>query len=376
MASIQSKKNKAGKKVYYVVVSLAGKHKWIKAGTLKDAKLLKKALESQSEQERRSRLGISARDRRIDEFLQEYLDTIRLRAAPSTAKRYKAVFNTFITFLSMFHPNVSSLTEITPEIIESYQKRRLESEDLKKTVEAGNPHGRKSKLLPKPQTVNYEVTVLRSALIHAHDRDLIPSVPTRKVKPLKVVNRKTAQILSIEECQRFLSVAEEMGQRRKRMRVFALAFRFMLNTGLRSGELCNLTWDDVDLDTGSIQIRAKEGWTPKSYAREFFLNQAGMDVLKKVGGREGYVFKNLSGGRLDNDDLRQALIKIAKEAGFEGMTRVHDLRHTFNSLMQMAGVDPATMGKILGHKDIETTMIYTHQTREHLKRSAEKVRIE
>ena len=39
----------------------------------------------------------------------------------------------------------------------------------------------------------------------------------------------------------------------------------------------------------------------------------------------------------------------------------------------MNGVDPATMGRILGHKDIETTMIYTHQTQDHLKRSIEKV---
>ncbi len=41
--------------------------------------------------------------------------------------------------------------------------------------------------------------------------------------------------------------------------------------------------------------------------------------------------------------------------------RVHDLRHTFNSLMQMNGVDPAALGKILGHIDIEPTMICTHQ---------------
>jgi len=43
--------------------------------------------------------------------------------------------------------------------------------------------------------------------------------------------------------------------------------------------------------------------------------------------------------------------------------------------MQMNGVDPATMGKILGYKDIETTMIYTHQTQEHLKRSIGKIDI-
>jgi site-specific recombinase XerD len=69
-------------------------------------------------------------------------------------------------------------------------------------------------------------------------------------------------------------------------------------------------------------------------------------------------------------------VQDADLAGFKDLTRVHDLRHTFNSLMQMNGVDPATMGKILGHKDIETTMIYTHQTQEHLRKSIGKIDIE
>jgi site-specific recombinase XerD len=122
-----------------------------------------------------------------------------------------------------------------------------------------------------------------------------------------------------------------------------------------------------------MKIQPKEGWTPKSYSREFFLNQTSIDLLKTIPKSEDYIFRSESGHQLDPDSVRIALIKIAKAADLHGLTRVHDLRHTFNSLMQMNGVDPATMGKILGHKDIETTMIYTHQTAEHLKRCIEKV---
>jgi len=78
---------------------------------------------------------------------------------------------------------------------------------------------------------------------------------------------------------------------------------------------------------------------------------------------------------LDNDGLRKALIKVAHAAGFKDLTRVHDLRHTFNSLMQMNGVDAGTITKILGHRDISTTQIYTHQTQEHMKRSIGKIAI-
>ncbi len=63
------------------------------------------------------------------------------------------------------------------------------------------------------------------------------------------------------------------------------------------------------------------------------------------------------------DTLRRALIKVAKVAENYSLIRVHDLRHTLNSLVQMNGVDPATMGKSLGHQDIETTMIYSSNAR-------------
>ncbi len=376
MSSVQSKRGGVGKKTFYVVVSVAGKRKWLKAGTLKDAQALKKKIDSMASIERLERLGIATREKRIDNFFQEYLDNVRLRTSPNTTKRYRAVLNTFITFLKMFHPSLTHLAQIRQETLESYQKQRLESVELKRAADSGNCYNRKEKVLPKPQTVNYEVSVLRSVFVWAHEREMIPSVPTKKVKPLRVSSRKQARLLSSDECKHFLKTARELSKMDSGFKVYASAFKFLLNTGLRSGELTNLTWNDVDLKTGLMKIRPKEGWTPKSYSREFFLNEAALDVISKLRDDSlSYVFVDESGHQLDNDALRNALIKVAKAAGFKDLTRVHDLRHTFNSLMQMNGVDPATMGKILGHKDIETTMIYTHQTQEHLKRSIEKIDI-
>ena len=60
MASIQCKKSKSGKRTYYVVDSIAGKHKWIKAGTLKDARQLKRHLEGLEKSQRMEKLGVSA----------------------------------------------------------------------------------------------------------------------------------------------------------------------------------------------------------------------------------------------------------------------------------------------------------------------------
>lgn len=321
------------------------------------------------------KLGLTGRHKRIDHFFQEYTDHVKLRTAPNTVKRYRAALNAFIAFLKLFHPNLKYLHQIKPEIIESYQKQRLESIELKIAADGEKPGNHKNKQLPKPQTVNYEVGVLRSAFVWAHDRELIPNVPTKKVKPLKPKPGKQARLLTPDECQLFLKTARQMAKESRRLRPYSKAFQFLLNTGLRSGELCNLTWHDIDLDTGLIKIQPKEGWTPKSYSRQFYLNETALKVLRSVE-RDGiWIFKNSSRGQLDTDDLRRALIKVARQCGFDDLTRVHDLRHTFSSHMLMNGVDPGTMAAILGHRSYDVTMIYTHQTQEHLKKSIEKVRI-
>lgn len=358
-----------------MVVSVYGKHKWVKAGSQKEARILKSKIESLENSQRLEKLGIAPHDRRIDNFFQEYADNVKLRTSANTAKRYLGVLNTFIVFLKMFHPHVRYLSQIKPEHIESYQKQRLESIELKTAADGEKPGNHANKKLPLPQTVNYEVSVLRSAFMWAYDRELIARVPTKKVKPLREKPKRQARVLTPKECKLFLVTCRKMARQDSRLKVFCQIFKFLLNTGLRSGEICNLTWHDVNLETGLMKIQPKEGWTPKSYSRQFFLNEMCLDLLKSIEYQEGTVFRNQSGNQLDTDEIRRALIKVAKEAGLEGLTRVHDFRHTFNSLMQMNGVDPATMGRILGHRDIETTMIYTHQTEEHLKKSIEKVGI-
>ena len=249
MASIQAKKGKNGKKTYYVVVSVQGKHRWIRAGTQQQAKILKREIESLQESQKIEKLGLTRTEKRTDDFFTEYVEYVTVRTSPGTVKRYRAAINAFLAFLNIFHPRMHRLSQVKQEHIEEYQLRRLDSIELKSAADGDKNGNHKTKKLPKPQTVNFEVGVLRSAFLWALDREWISTVPTKKVKKLRPVPKKKARLLTPQEC------------------------KFLLNTGLRSGELCNLTWNDVDLSTGLIQIQAKPGWTPKSYARDFFLNE-------------------------------------------------------------------------------------------------------
>ncbi|MFH1372217.1 MAG: hypothetical protein ABII79_00245 [bacterium] len=131
MASIHHKKGKGGKKVYYVVVAAGPTRKWLKAGALRDARVLKQQIEEMKNSERVEKLGLVSRNRRIDSFFQDYADYVKLRSAPNTHKRYKAAINAFIAFLTLFHPRLKNLAQVTPAVIEDYQQKRLESIELR-----------------------------------------------------------------------------------------------------------------------------------------------------------------------------------------------------------------------------------------------------
>ena len=56
----------------------------------------------------------------------------------------------------------------------------------------------------------------------------------------------------------------------------------------------------------------------------------------------------------------------ARRAGLKGVC-IHSLRHTFASHLVMAGVDLATVQKLMGYRDIKTTLRYAHLAPDHLK---------
>ena len=61
--------------------------------------------------------------------------------------------------------------------------------------------------------------------------------------------------------------------------------------------------------------------------------------------------------------IRNAFLLACNRAGIKNL-RFHDLRHTFATRLVLAGVDLATVSKLLGHSSITMTMRYSHPTPE------------
>lgn len=134
----------------------------------------------------------------------------------------------------------------------------------------------------------------------------------------------------------------------------AIAMLFAVETGLRSGEICNLKWEDVWIDerTGRYYIHVTDSKT-KSGIRDVPLSSRARDLVKQlqqVPNATEYVF-NLTSA------IRDALFRKARDkAGLGGFT-FHDLRATAATRLSQK-LDPRELAKVLGHRGLGQIMVY------------------
>jgi integrase len=155
-------------------------------------------------------------------------------------------------------------------------------------------------------------------------------------------------------------------------------------SGARRGEMLALTWPDVNLEAGAITIsksleQTKKGLRVKETkgrnSRAVALPQDAIDALKRVKASQdesrvmygsdyrsdlNLVFCHPDGDYIRPDTVTKAVRRIAKRAGFKGVS-LHTLRHSHGSQLLSAGVPLPAVSRRLGHTNIYVTAtVYAH----------------
>jgi len=157
---------------------------------------------------------------------------------------------------------------------------------------------------------------------------------------------------------------EELKKFFKACNPFQLAvFKTLLMAGLRKQELEGLTWDDVDFEVGTLKVSAKPGFSPKTWEeRTIEIPAKVLSILKKLPRKSEWVFANGNGNRYTHmwDDCQT----IAEKAGVKD-AHPHKFRATYATKLLQNGVDLKTVQKLLGHKNLESTMRYLAKAKSH-----------
>ena len=215
-----------------------------------------------------------------------------------------------------------------------------------------------------PITANRSFALLSVAFKKAEDWEYL----TPRSNPCTGVNKykenKKQRFLSDAELKRLEESLIEQQKLQPASYCTVNAIFMILYTGCRVSEILNLKWENVHLQDSYIHLpdtKTGEGARP--------LNQKAIDLLSSMTLKEGnpYVFYGKVPGQ-PVVEIKTAWKTILKRAGIKDF-RIHDLRHSFASFALKKGVPLVHVSKLLGHRNIATTMRYAHLELEQLKES-------
>lgn len=249
---------------------------------------------------------------------------------------------------------------------------RLTPADIQTAIQHWGTHradGKAGTLAPR--TVAHAWQVLHGGLSLAVQWKIIATNPADYVI-LPRIRRPRPHWWTPEETQRFLAATE--GTR------WHLAWRLVLETGLREGEVLGLRWEDVDWDRGWLVVRRavdprgqEEAPKTERGVRLLALDDAMVAVLRQAHAAApgDWVVGTRHNTPVRPRNLARAFTAAQKAAGVP-LIRFHDLRHTNASLLLEAGTDPKIVSERLGHSSVAFTMdTYVHARTELQRPAAE-----
>ncbi|MDR1160272.1 MAG: tyrosine-type recombinase/integrase, partial [Syntrophomonadaceae bacterium] len=177
-----------------------------------------------------------------------------------------------------------------------------------------------------------------------------------------------------EEVETLIQTPDEKLTLGKRDRAI---MELLYSSGLRVSELVSLNVRDLGTGKGYLRVRGKgdkERIVPVGKAAidsiNNYVNGGRGFLLKKSGAaiEEPALFLNKFGTRISVRSIRNIINKYAEISSLKQKVHPHMLRHSFATHLLSAGADLRSVQELLGHVKISTTQIYTHLSKEEIKK--------
>lgn len=256
--------------------------------------------------------------RTVEEVLLEYLNHLGDTPAGERARHAaKPLYQHF-----------QGQTTIAPEQIVAYRRNRNRA----------------------PATIRKELSVLSAAFNYCR-RDLGWGIENPLAGRLGKKPEGRIRWITRAEADALIAAA-----RRSEKAPYLWAFiQLGLFSGMRKGELLGLEWSRVDMDAELVYLRPKDQ-KGKRYD-SVPLNRRAIEAVRSLQGEHARWVFSAGGQRIQN--VRRSFATACKNAGIEDF-HIHDMRHTCAAWLVQAGVPLREVAEILRHRDIRTTMIYSH----------------
>lgn len=171
-------------------------------------------------------------------------------------------------------------------------------------------------------------------------------------------SKKLPIVLSREEIKNIIDAIKNP----KHKLIISLAY----GAGLRISEVISLKVKDVNLEELTIHLKDAKGKKDRITIFPEKIKIALQNLIADKNLRD-YLFESERGGRLTTRTAQKVFENAIRKAGIKKDATFHSLRHSFATHLLENGVDVRYVQKLLGHRNIRTTQVYTQVTNPMLK---------
>ena len=179
--------------------------------------------------------------------------------------------------------------------------------------------------------------------------------------PLAKKSHKLPVVLSREEINKMIKETSNLKHK--------LILMHLYYAGLRLNEIRNLRWCDIDFDRELIHIKIAKG----EKERIVFLHPKLRETLKLYGTGKNHslILKSERNKKYSEKTIQEIVKNAARKTDITKKVTPHTLRHSFATHLLEGGADIRYIQQLLGHKNLQTTQIYTHIANKDIRRLAD-----